>query len=224
MQSIEKNAPALIIFIKNPVPGKVKTRLAATVGDAMALRIYGALLERIRQIVQSVPVARYLYYSDFVDHGDEWPESDFVKKKQSTGDLGERMSQAFAEVLEKHDRAVIVGSDVPGITPDIIEEAFRKLTDYDFTIGGTEDGGYYLLGMKAYEPAVFLNIKWSTPSVFPQTLEAAAALAKTCWQLPVLSDIDYEQDWREHGWGISGVLLPENGLSSKKNGIKFRSK
>jgi rSAM/selenodomain-associated transferase 1 len=202
MQSREKNAPALIIFIKNPVPGKVKTRLAATVGDAMALRIYRALLERIRQVVQSVSVAKYLYYSDYVDQDDEWPGSDFVKKKQSAGDLGERMSRAFAEVMEKHDRAVIVGSDVPGITPDIIKEAFRNLADYDFTIGGTEDGGYYLLGMNSYEPAVFRDIEWSTSAVFPQTLDAIVTRGKSCWQLPVLSDIDFEEDWRKHGWEI----------------------
>lgn len=193
---------ALIIFIKNPQPGKVKTRLAATLGDGMALRIYTALLERIRQGTEPLPVAKYLFYSDFIEKNDEWLPTHFTKKIQHSGGLGERMSSAFAEVLEQHGRAVIVGSDVPGITPSIINEALEKLADHDFTIGGTDDGGYYLLGMNAFEPAVFEGIEWSTATVFSQTMEAIARLGKTCHQLPVLPDIDYEEDWIKHGWEI----------------------
>lgn len=193
---------ALIIFVKNPVPGKVKTRLAATMGNDEAMRIYMALLNRVRQVTTPIYVAKYLFYSDFIESNDAWSPIHFIKKIQYNGDLGERMSMAFKEVLQQHERAVIVGSDVPGITPAIIAEAFESLSRHDFTIGGTDDGGYYLLGMRALEPAVFEGIEWSTSSVFSQTMEAIGRLGKSCHQLPILPDIDYEEDWRQHGWEI----------------------
>lgn len=193
---------ALIIFIKNPRPGKVKTRLAATMGDELALRIYRALLDRIRQVTESLPVAKHLFYSDFIEENDEWQPTHFTKKIQYNGEIGERMSHAFAKILQRHERAVIVGSDVPGITTDILNEAFEKLANHDFTIGGTDDGGYYLLGMNAFEPAVFEGIEWSTAAVFSQTMETITRLGKTCHQLPVLPDIDYEEDWIKHGWDL----------------------
>ena len=193
---------ALIIFVKNPLPGRVKTRLAATMGDDKALRVYLALLDRIRQVTMHLPYKKYLYYSDFMEELDEWPTAHYAKKVQHPGDLGERMSRAFAEVLPTCGSAVIVGSDVPGITGGIIGEAFDKLTDCDFSIGGTEDGGYYLLGMSAYEPAVFQGVEWSTPEVFRQTMGIMEGLGKTCYQLPILPDIDHEEDWLKHGWAI----------------------
>lgn len=197
-----RNGPALIIFIKNPRMGQVKTRLAATMGDAMALRIYLALLERIRRTTMPLPYAKYLYYSDFVDEEDEWPAEQFVKKLQYKGDLGERMGHAFAEVLEQHGRALIVGSDVPAISAEIIEAAFEALRSNDFVMGGTDDGGYYLLGMNAYEPAVFQGIDWSTEAVFSQTKTAIENLKKSCAQVAVLPDIDFEEDWQQHGWQL----------------------
>lgn len=196
------NGPALIIFVKNPRMGQVKTRLAATMGDAMALRIYLALTERIRRTTTPLPYAKYLYYSDFVDEEDEWPAAQFVKKTQYDGDLGERMSHAFAEVLEQHGQALIVGSDVPGISAEIIASALEVLRSNDFVMGGTDDGGYYLLGMNAYEPAVFQRIDWSTPTVFLQTKTAIEQLGKTCAQVAVLPDIDFEEDWQQHGWQL----------------------
>lgn len=193
---------ALIIFTKNPQPGKVKTRLAATMGDEMALRVYRALLDRIRQVTAPLPVIKYLFYSDFIEENDGWVPERFTKKLQHGGDLGERMAGAFDEILRQHQRAVIVGSDVPGITPDILHEAFEKLANHDFVIGGTDDGGYYLLGMSNFEPAVFEGIEWSTAAVFSQTMEVIARLGKTCHPLPVLPDIDHEADWAKHGWAI----------------------
>ena len=193
---------ALIIFVKNPVHGQVKTRLAATMGHETALQIYRALLHRIRQTTEPMPVAKYLFYSDFIEKNDEWPNDLFIKKTQCNGDLGERMGNAFEEVLRLHPRAVIVGSDVPGITSGIVQEAFEQLAGHDFAIGGTDDGGYYLLGMSEYEPSLFTGIEWSTPLVFSQTMEAMGRLGKSCALLPVLPDIDYEEDWTKHGWDI----------------------
>ena len=96
----------LLIFIKNPEKGKVKTRLAGTVGDDRALKIYQSLLAHTRNIALSVAAERFLFYSSFVDKNDDWQAADFTKAMQSTGDLGDRMEKAFAAVLARHDKAV----------------------------------------------------------------------------------------------------------------------
>ena len=191
---------ALIIFIKNPVLGKVKTRLAATMGEEKALLVYEALLAHTRATAQAPACRRSLYYSDFADEGDAWAPEHVIKKVQEGADLGERMSRAFAAVLQENERAVIIGSDAPGISAGLLEEAFQRLSENDFVIGPTFDGGYYLLGMKRHEPAVFRNIDWSTPEVFAQTMAVIQGLGKTCYELRRLADIDYEEDWVR--WGL----------------------
>ncbi|MEK7255123.1 MAG: TIGR04282 family arsenosugar biosynthesis glycosyltransferase, partial [Bacteroidota bacterium] len=200
---------ALLIFIKNPRLGKVKTRLAATLGAENALKIYLALLERTRQAALQVAADKYLFYSDFVDETDEWRAADFLKKIQRGNDpeysgqaLGERMANAFAEVLPAHEKAIIIGSDLPGLTGEILADAFAKLDHADFVIGQAEDGGYYLLGMKEFQPAVFQEISWSTPLVFEQTIERILSLGKSFATLPVLPDIDTAEDWERHGWQV----------------------
>ncbi|MEY3052300.1 MAG: hypothetical protein RLY31_2085 [Bacteroidota bacterium] len=195
---------ALLVFIRNPVHGQVKTRLAATLGPDEALRIYQALLAHLRGVTAALPMDKYLFYSDFIADDDEWPADLFQKRLQQGADLGERMASAFAARLPHYRRVVLVGSDVPGISPDILGQAFAALAEHDFTLGGTEDGGYYLVGMRAPAPSVFTGIAWSTPAVFSQTLDAIRRLGKTCHLLPELADIDTEADWRRHGWELTG--------------------
>jgi len=185
---------ALIIFIKNPQAGKVKTRLAASLGAEKALEIYLDLLQHTRRAALELTAKRYLFYSDFVDEKDEWQAADFFKKAQVGIDLGERMKNAFSEVLPGHEKAVIIGSDLPGMTGEILAEAFSKLDHADFVIGQAEDGGYYLLGMKEFQPAVFQEISWSTPLVFEQTIHHIQRLGSFSL-LPVLADIDTAADW-----------------------------
>ncbi len=189
----------LIIFIKNPILGKVKTRLASTLGDQEALRIYKLLLQHTRTISMSIDVKRALYYSDSIDETDNWEQFYFSKKLQPQGALGQRMAVAFQKQLKLHDKAVIIGSDCANLSPEIIQEALNKLDQHDFVIGPTFDGGYYLLGMKHYHSSLFENIEWSTEKVLPQTLEKIASLEKSYYLLPKLSDIDYEKDWLEFG-------------------------
>ncbi len=97
---------------------------------------------------------------------------------------------------------MLVGCDIPGLSREILELAFEKLRDHDFVIGPAEDGGYYLIGMKVFEPAVFQDIAWSTPAVFEKTIWRMEGLGKTWFQLPMLSDVDYEEDWEQHGWEL----------------------
>ena len=189
---------ALIIFIKNPLIGKVKTRLAKTVGDDNALEIYRQLLKITRENTEILRgVTPYLFYSDFIEQNDEWANGIFKKNVQSGSDLGERMSNAFEKILENHTQVCIIGSDCPTLSVSILEQAFLSLKTNNFTIGPSTDGGYYLLGIKkgiAFEN-LFSNVEWSTPSVLETTLKRFEENKGTYALLPILTDIDKEKDW-----------------------------
>lgn len=189
----------LLIFLKNPRPGQVKTRLARTVGDAEALRIYRFLLEKTRRAALAAVAERWLFYSDEIDVGDGWPGDLFAKKIQRGAELGARMADAFRQAFEaKAARVVIIGSDCPALDGARIDEAFARLDAHDFVLGPTTDGGYYLLGMKQFEPALFQNIAWSTAEVLSQTALVIRALGRSAALLPPLSDVDTEADWRAY--------------------------
>ena len=159
---IDKNTTenALIIFIKNPQLGKVKTRLAKTVGDEKALEIYLDLSKITRENCQILSqktqllrgqstIQPYVFYSDFINTHDDWSSEIFKKAVQSGDDLGDRMSNAFASILKNHEKACIIGSDCPTLSAAILEAAFEALDNHDFVVGPSTDGGYYLLGMNA---------------------------------------------------------------------------
>lgn len=192
----------LILFIKNPIAGKTKTRLAAQVGNDRALKMYDRLLTYTRTVALALPVRRFLYYSEFVDQEDGWSANDFDKHLQIGADLGARMEQAFADTFSLVDRAVIIGSDCPGITPQLLEQAFQALEEQDLVLGPARDGGYYLLGLRQPQPSLFRAMEWSTEEVAAETLQRAAALHLRVHQLPVLSDVDYLEDWQSYGWPV----------------------
>jgi uncharacterized protein len=192
---------ALIIFIKNPELGKVKTRIARTTGDEKALAIYSKLTEITRQNAQLLRgVHLHVFYSDFIDPTDAWPNQVFKKHVQTGEDLGERMSNAFSEILKKQKKAVIIGSDCPTLTTELLTSAFEKLDNHDFVVGPSTDGGYYLLGFgrKNINDFVFTNVDWSTDTVLPTTLKRIAENGKTTYLLPELTDIDEEKDWNAY--------------------------
>lgn len=193
---------ALIIFIKNPELGKVKTRLAKTVGDEKALVIYKALMAHTREIALVVSTDRLLFYSQEIHPNDQWSTTNFKKHLQATGDLGTKIKTAFQQAFQDHQKVVIIGSDCASLTPAIVEVAFQQLDKHDFVIGPALDGGYYLLGMNQYEPSVFDDIEWSTASVLEDTKQRIKELKKDYVLLPALSDIDYEEDWIKYGWEI----------------------
>ncbi len=192
----------LIIFVKNPELGKVKTRLAATVGDERALIIYRELMRHTREIALALNVNRYLFYSEWIPEKDDWSKDQFNKALQPKGDLGDRMAFAFQRVLAKEPKAVIIGSDCASLKPEIVKTAFDQLEKYDCTLGPALDGGYYLLGMREFQADLFQNMSWSTATVAGETLRRMKSKRKTCFLLPTLSDIDYEEDWKQYGWEI----------------------
>ena len=156
---------ALIVFIKNIVPGKVKTRLAATVGNDMAVKIYKTLLEKTKVATLKTNADKYIFYSTKINDNDIWDNNIFLKKTQRGKGIGQRMSNAFIDVFPKYKKAILIGGDIAHISAEIINEGFKKLNTHDFVLGPAYDGGYYLIGMKEPSPTVFENIEWSTDIV-----------------------------------------------------------
>lgn len=190
----------LLLFIKNPVLGHVKTRLAATTGDEQALEIYKFLLAKTKAAALEANAERWLWYSQSVNADDEWRAEDFTKKQQPEGDLGARMSAAFRAAFEAGaERVVIIGSDCPDVTGRLIDESFDRLkAGVNVVLGPTFDGGYYLLGMDRFYPILFENINWSTETVLAETCEKAASSGLSVSQLVMLNDIDTEDDWTSY--------------------------
>lgn len=186
----------LLIFIRNPVLGKVKTRLASSVGDAEALRVYQLLLERTRRAASGFGGERWLFYSDFVPAGaDAWPGDLFQKYPQAAGALGERLEAAFHQAFEAGaGKVLVIGSDCPALDAALLEQAEQALDAADVVIGPTFDGGYYLLGLRQPSYALFQDIAWSTELVRAQTEAKAQAAGLRVALLPTLADIDTEAD------------------------------
>lgn len=189
----------LIIFIRNPALGNVKTRLARTLGAAEALRIYHILLEKTCAAASGAVAERQLYYSDTIPQIDEWSSDLFQKRLQSPGDLGARMESAFhIAFLEGAHKALIIGSDCPELSAAVLNTAFELLDSHDFVVGPVPDGGYYLLGMKALARSIFHDIAWSTDTVRAHTVEKIVAMGKSFALLPELTDIDEASDWEAY--------------------------
>jgi len=193
MQTLRENI--LMIFIKNPVPGRVKTRLAATIGDEGALAIYQKLLKHTLQITVALKVKKMIFYSDFIPVNDAWDENDFQQELQRGADLGEKMKNAFQYVFEKHyGKAIIIGSDCFELSTAHLHQAFDRLNELDTVIGPARDGGYYLLGMNSLQEDFFQNKTWSSNRVYRDTMQDIDRLKLSCFNLPVLKDIDEADD------------------------------
>lgn len=186
---------AIIIFVKNPVPGKVKTRLAAAIGNNRALQVYLELTAHTLKAVENVLADKYIYFSEEIDDSIAYNALAFRKAVQSGIDLGEKMKNAFSDVLNSvHQKVIVIGTDCPGISPEILQRAFNQLTNTDIVIGPASDGGYYLLGMKALHPQLFDNIEWSTSAVLQATIDRCIQTNLRYQLLEELSDIDEEKD------------------------------
>ena len=186
----------LLIFIKNEVKGKVKTRLAATLGPDKALEVYRALLDKTCDVVHALSgVDKRVYYSDEVVTGDRWDLPGFTKAVQHPGDLGQRMTAAFQKGFEDgYEQVCIIGSDCWDLTTDRLQEAFAGLSKNDFVAGAANDGGYYLLGMTFFLEALFKGKTFSTDSVYKEALNEIVKAGKQVHELGILTDIDNEGD------------------------------
>ncbi|MFT6747867.1 MAG: rSAM/selenodomain-associated transferase 1 [Glaciecola sp.] len=183
----------LVIFAKNPVLGKVKTRLAATVGNEKALEVYKELLSYTCNISCKVNAEKTVFYSDIIEESDLWDKAGFNQAIQLGENLGQRMFTALKNTL-KDNKVVIIGTDCKELTSDIVDQAFKALDFVDVVIGPALDGGYYLIGMKSLEENLFTDIPWSTSGVLEQTVSKMNKNQLSFLLLKTLSDIDTEED------------------------------
>ena len=187
----------LIIFTRNPILGKVKTRLAKTVGDKTALDIYTFLLKKTKEITLDSPCDKVVYYSEKLIKNDIWNCNSFRKEVQSGEDLGAKMKNSFYDAFENNYRKVVlIGSDIYDLESYHINEAFKKLETNDVVMGPALDGGYYLIGLKKMHPKIFDNKKWGSSTVRKDTLKNLEKV--DVHLLPVLNDVDVIEDIEHH--------------------------
>jgi uncharacterized protein len=188
---------ALIIFVKNPIEGNVKTRIAKTTGHARATEIYRELLEYTRSVTEHLPAEDYdktVYYGDFINENDLW--NGWSKALQPEGDLGTRMKQAFREQFANGaESVVIIGSDCLELQTRHLEEAFERLQTNNVVIGPSTDGGYYLLGMNKFYEEVFDGMPWSQADLLEATKVALKHNRRRYFLLEPLTDVDEWEDY-----------------------------
>ncbi|MGB2692921.1 MAG: TIGR04282 family arsenosugar biosynthesis glycosyltransferase [Thermodesulfobacteriota bacterium] len=193
------NKNTLIIFLKYPESGKVKTRLAKDIGNNEAARIYSLMA---LNIIESVVAPECYNTIIFYDPPEKEQEiKNWVGKKeiqyapQAGNTLGDRISNAFKAVFSSGiEKAVIIGTDCLDVSSDIINVAIHLLDETEVVLGPAEDGGYYLLGLNKYEPQVFQDIDWSTEHVLEQTVLKIVENKLTYHKLKTLKDIDTVED------------------------------
>jgi rSAM/selenodomain-associated transferase 1 len=186
--------PRIIIFVKAPRPGFVKTRLAAAIGNEAACGAYRQLAETVLAHLAPLPHLELRFTPD--DAEDEithWLSDGWTAHPQGEGDLGERMHRAFTEAKGP---AIIIGSDCPQVELSDLRTAAKTLQARDAVIGPATDGGYWLIALNAPCPALFENIKWSTSDVLPKTLEKANEAGLSVQLLRELTDVDTGEDWQ----------------------------
>ncbi len=185
----------LIIFYRNPKIGKVKTRLAATVGNQKALEIYMKLSLHTKTITEDLNLEKIVFYTDVIDLMDIWPNATFLKALQDGKELGEKMKNAFVAGFETGYTSIcIIGTDCYELTAEIITQAFEALKSADAVIGPARDGGYYLLGMTNPHTGVFNNKNWSTETVLQETIQNFESLNLNYIKLQELTDVDTAED------------------------------
>lgn len=206
---------AIVLFAKAPVPGKVKTRLAASIGDQAAADLHRAFLADLAQTVASRDAAHYLALAGDEDHPgfDPYREADFTFIDQGGGDLGDRLASVTRRLFELgHQRVVIIGSDSPTLGDEHFDAAFSALEDHDIALGPSFDGGYYLIGLSKPHLGVFERIDWSTRAVAEQTLRRCRELDLLWDLLGFWYDIDTIEDLdilRLHFFGQLAHLSPK---------------
>jgi hypothetical protein len=185
--------PALIVFAKLPVPGQVKTRLTTVLSSEDAARLYAAFLRDALVQYTSLGVAVRLYLAPPVLEVplDLVPPGIPIFWQQGDG-LGARMQRAFLETFAAgYERIVIIGTDHPTLPSAFLHLAFEALAaPNSLSIGPSDDGGYYLLGMNEFYPQVFADMTYSHPAVFEHTLDRIAQTPAACTVLPAWYDVD----------------------------------
>ena len=188
---------SLIIFVKAPRIGTVKTRLAAVIGETEACAAYRELTETLVSRLEGLPTVELRFSPD--DAGPEikpWLLAGWRSNPQGPGDLGDRLDRAFANAFAGGaNQVVIIGSDCPHVTKRDVTDAWVALETNDLVLGPARDGGYWLIGLNSQQPLLFNQMAWSTPSVLQETVARARQSDFGIKLLRELADIDTASDW-----------------------------
>jgi uncharacterized protein len=193
--------PIILLFIKAPVKGQIKSRLAAAIGNDAALELYQRFvldtIDTVRAL--TIPVRICFYPPEAGAAIRAWLGNEQACIPQQGNDLGERMEQAFEQAFQEgYGRAVLIGSDIPELSTAMMQEALAALDRSDAVLGPAADGGYYLIGFKAktFLPDLFHDIAWSTNTVCDETLGKFKRSGQQVHLLPKLHDVDTKDDLR----------------------------
>lgn len=191
----------VLLFIKAPLMGQVKSRLAADVGEEIALGLYkNFVLDMINTLEESGHFFRICYHPPKEEKAvSAWLGPYYPYMPQLGNDLGAKMGGAFNRIFsEGFDSGVLIGSDVPDMPSTMVQEAFESLKHSDVVIGPAADGGYYLVGFNqdSFLPRVFDGIPWSTNTVYQETIRILQAASMRVHYLPRWRDVDALGDLR----------------------------
>ena len=190
----------LIVFTRAPELGQCKKRLASTIGDEAALEVHRDLATSLLKRVQAFPGAKEICVTHVTAEVERWA-SDFGYELsvQVQGDLGSRMFTALEKaVLNGAERAVLIGTDCPGIDLRYVLDAFSMLRESEIVLGPAEDGGYGLIGLTGSHAELFEGIQWGTDQVVEQTLSQAKQKYLDVGLLSEIWDVDTELDWQRY--------------------------
>ncbi|TXE06183.1 glycosyltransferase [Seonamhaeicola algicola] len=197
----------IIVFVKNAQLGKVKTRLAKTIGNKNALFIYNTLVGITKNAINNLNISKRIYFSETIENN-TWPNTEAYV--QNGNNLGQRMQNAFTEAFaDGYERVVLIGSDLPDINKSIIQNALTKLENNTCVFGPADDGGYYLIGLSKMTPSVFKNKPWSQPNLLQETTKELQENNITFSTLETLNDIDTFDDLKASTFYKLNVELQE---------------
>lgn len=189
---------SLILFVKYPEPGKVKTRLAYSIGVMEATKLYKSWVENIVSELKNLScVDLYIFFPEkkYTKEFMNWLGTDLNFCIQSGKDLGYKMNNAFKKMFNGgYKKVVLAGSDIPDLNNKTIIEAFESIDNNDVVLGKSQDGGYYLIALKESQEELFTNIKWSSEKVLNQTISKCKSLGLKYKLLNELTDIDTLRD------------------------------
>jgi len=203
MEKIEmKNSKVLLIFIKYPTMGKIKKRLLNDFKSDFITVLYKHFISDILSTIKKLQFEfRICFYPpDSEKNIISWIGKNYCYIPQNGDNIGERMKNSFNRVFkEGYSRVVLIGSDIPDLPGDLISKSFDFLQLNDVVIGPSRDGGYYLVGFNkdSFNPLIFQDIKWSTETVFKDTIKILNKSKSTIHVLPEWNDIDTIDDLHE---------------------------
>lgn len=197
------NLVIVALFVRVPVPGRVKTRLASDLGNDGACKLYCSMVADILTNIKACGFPIYLFHDGKEDSAlpKEWIESSARVIIQEGGDIGERMAAAFEHCFnEGVGQVVLAGSDIPGLNARIVLSASTALESHDIAIAPANDGGYCLIALKCetYQCDIFKDIPWSTGQVLRSTLEKCMEAKQRVGLLEALQDIDTIDDLKAY--------------------------